>query len=378
MKRLVVDQFIKRAARIHNKYNYSFVNYVNCRTKIKIICKIHGEFEQTPLNHLSGNGCPKCGRELKIKSITKSQILFIKEANSVHVNKYDYSLVDYKNSHEKIIIICKIHGNFLQNPNSHLQGIGCRACGIESRKKLQTKTPNKFIKEAIDIHGDKYDYSKSIYKNSVEKIIIICPKHGEFLQAPIKHLIGRGCSKCGKETCAKSNTKSQNIFIKEAKQIHKNRYDYSEVCYKQSHEKIIIICRKHGKFNQTPQSHLKGVGCPKCIYKNETITGKILEDLVKNIPVNSQLKIGKFRVDFYFEKDGKKYIVEYNGRQHYEPVQFGNITEAQAKEVFKRQIIRDEKLRRLCKENNINLIEIDGREYTGSRIKDYLIEKLLL
>lgn len=119
----------------------------------------------------------------------------------------------------------------------------------------------EFINRAQALHGNKYDYSKVEYKNSKEAVIIICPEHGEFLQSPIKHLRGRGCIKCHYESLRREKSKE---FFEKAKIIHNDKYDYSKVVYNKNNEKVTIICPEHGEFEQTPNSHLKGKGCPHC------------------------------------------------------------------------------------------------------------------
>ncbi len=125
-------------------------------------------------------------------------------------------------------------------------------------KKLTTK---EFIKKAKIYHGNRYNYSKVKYVNSKTKIMIICKKHGEFLQTPSKHLMGQGCFKCGCEKIVSLKSITTKEFIKRAIKIHNNKYDYSKVEYKNAHTKITIICKKHGKFKQSPNSHLRGRGC---------------------------------------------------------------------------------------------------------------------
>ena len=369
-KTKTLNEFIKEAQTKHkNKYNYSKVNYINNMTKIIIICPEHGEFLQFAANHLQGKGCPICVGK------NKTTASFIQEAYLIHKNKYDYSITNYIKGFY-VEILCKIHGKFKQAPSSHLQGRGCPSCGQEYRTKKATKSFNNFIKEAVNIHGDKYIYLND-YKNAKTKMSIVCKIHGEFKQAPSNHLQGRGCLKCGG-----SFSKTTDIFIKEAINIHGNKYNYYKVNYINDRLKIKIICLKHGEFFQAPGSHLKGSGCPKCVNKNETKTGEILTELLPNISLKRQLSWGKLfnnshskrKIDFYFEKDGQKYIVEYNGGQHYFPVKFGKMTLDQAEKQFSKQQQRDRQLKDLCDQHNINLIEIDGREYTGSKIKDYLIK----
>jgi len=185
------DQFIIDAIKIHKTtYDYSMVKYINSDTKVKIICPTHGIFEQTPRNHLHGNGCKKCicitdGKqfidEAKLKHNNKYE----------HNNKYDYSLINYTNSRTKIKIICPIHGVFEQTPNNHISGYGCSLCG-----GTKTYSTADFIKKSTEIHGNKYDYSLSEYKKNNLKIKIICPVHGVFLSTPNNHLSNKGCPKC--------------------------------------------------------------------------------------------------------------------------------------------------------------------------------------
>ena len=121
------------------------------------------------------------------------------------------------------------------------------------------KTTVEFINEARKVHGEKYDYSKVEYRNNREKVIIICPEHGEFLQSPEKHLSGQGCPACGG---TKKNT--TDIFIEKARKVHGEKYDYSKVEYTTNKKKVCIICPEHGEFWQDPHNHLKGKGCPVC------------------------------------------------------------------------------------------------------------------
>ena len=117
-------------------------------------------------------------------------------------------------------------------------------------------TTKDFIVKAIKVHGDKYDYSKVVYRGAKVKIIIICPIHGDFEQLPTNHLAGSGCSPC--------SIKPKKQVIKDFIKVHSSKYDYSKMNYKGAKYKIEIICPKHGKFYQAPTNHLQGQGCPEC------------------------------------------------------------------------------------------------------------------
>ena len=189
---LTTEEFIRRAREEHgDKYDYSKVNYVDAQTKVCIICHEHGKFWQLPINHVNGQGCPKC------HGVCNSTEDFIHNARKVHGDKYDYSKTEYVASKMPVTIICPEHGEFQQMPVKHLSGHGCPKCGLESRRKKQFLTQDEFIEKAKQVHGDKYDYSKVEYKSMINKIRIICPEHGEFWQRPVDHVNEHGCPKCG-------------------------------------------------------------------------------------------------------------------------------------------------------------------------------------
>ncbi|MFW1815775.1 hypothetical protein ACG9X6_14105 [Acinetobacter guillouiae] len=116
---------------------------------------------------------------------------FIDKAKFAHGDKYDYSKVDYQDNKTKVIIICKLHGEFQQQPNHHTAGHGCIVCS--GKKKL---TKQEFVKRSIEIHGNRYDYTESVYYKTTEKIKIKCLKHGFFEQVANSHLTGSGCPRC--------------------------------------------------------------------------------------------------------------------------------------------------------------------------------------
>lgn len=209
MRCINTEIFIEKSNKIHNhKYNYSLSIYYKNENKIKIICPIHGLFEQTPNKHLQGKGCYQCGRIKQAVNETTKIHEFIKNADKKHNNYYDYSKVEYINSNTKINIICPVHGDFFQRPANHLSGNGCRKCGNQKISSSKNSTLNIFINKAKHIHGEFYDYSKVEYLRSNKYVIIICPIHGEFNQKPANHLNGKnGCPKCGCNSVSKSCTK---------------------------------------------------------------------------------------------------------------------------------------------------------------------------
>ena len=199
-----------------------------------------------------------------MKKLTTEE--FIKRSKEIHGSKYDYSMVEYTRNSAKVKIICPEHGAFEQVASSHLLGFGCQKCGSSiTWKKRGRMTTEEFITKSREVHGEKYDYSKTIYKRSREKVCIICPKHGEFWQLPHVHLNGRGCDKCGDEVISNKLSLGKENFIKKANEVHNGKYIYPEyLIYKNNQTKVPIICPEHGEFWQLPSNHLKGADCPLC------------------------------------------------------------------------------------------------------------------
>ena len=303
-KKKTREEFIQDVTEKHGvKYDYSKVEYVNSRTKVCIICPGHGEFWQTPDNHLQGKGCPKCKGDKNREMYASTKKDFIKNAHEKHSNKYDYSKVDYVNAHTKVCIICPEHGEFWQTPNGHLNGRGCSKCANEATGERCRSSLSDFIKKAREKHGNKYDYSKVDYVNSYTKVCIICPEHGEFWQTPTGHLSGRGCSKCGNEFNGECKRLSLSDFIKQARKVHGDKYNYSKVNYVNSVTKVCIICPEHGEFRQTPSSHLSGCGCPKCGFEkiSESLSSS-KEEFVRKSRKKHGDKYDYFKVDYVGSK----------------------------------------------------------------------------
>lgn len=185
-KKLSQEEFISHARLVHgNIYDYSNSIYNGMGNKLIITCEIHGDFMQTPSHHIHGKTkCKKCSKNIK------SHNDFIEMSIKAHCDKYNYSKIEYKTMASKLIIICPIHGEFIQMAGNHAKGCGCFKCA-----KTYPMTTNSFIKKAENIHGDTYIYTNSIF-NKKEKLEIVCKKHGSFYQTPNNHLKGHGCPSC--------------------------------------------------------------------------------------------------------------------------------------------------------------------------------------
>lgn len=360
-KKLTTKEFVEKSIKKHgSKYDYTIASYINGKTKVGIICKYHGVFNQMPINHIFGQGCPICGKNAKRHSLDE----FIRKAKYIHGEKYDYSLTEYKNSYTKIKIICKKHGIFKQAPSGHLTGNGCKKCHRES-----TKTGiNTFIKKATEVHASKYDYSLTVYVNARTKIKIICPTHGVFYQTPNSHLLGTGCKKCYYEK--KYSNKEE--FVKKSMEIHGNKYDYTLVEYIHARKPVKIICNTHGVFKQTPNNHLRGQRCKMCSPSNGE--KKIYDYLSSNgIKVKQQKRFknckNKKPLSFDFYLPDYNLLIEYDGEQHYKPIDyFGGVESLM-------NVMKNDKIKNIwCLDNGITLLRIP---YTSFDKIEEILERYL-
>lgn len=370
MKRKTTEEFIKELKRIHgNKYDYSKVIYVNNHTKVTILDKINGNFfEMTPACLLNGQENPKLRYRKIREKLALSKNGFIEKACKVHGDKYDYSKVSYVNNRTKVCIICPEHGEFWQTPDKHLCGRGCPKCANKIKP-----TTEEFIEKAKLLYGDKYTYEKTIYgKNNKEKITITCPKHGDFNIAPVLFLSGRGC-----KYCTKGEIFSKNDFIKKARKIHGDRYDYSKINYQGMLKKVTIVCPEHGDFEQTPAKHVScSNGCPKCANEMNISETKLYNFVVSYFnnekiihSYHNKLLLGKQELDIFFEKHN--IAIEYQGLQHFEPVDFGGNGKQIANRLFLDNIKRDKQKKEKCKNNNIKLYyysDVEYDEFLGEKV----------
>jgi uncharacterized C2H2 Zn-finger protein len=380
MNKIDKKEFIERSEKKHGKfYSYDLVNIKGTKIKVKIMCPKHGLFYQTPQEHMKGCGCKCCGYEKIGLSNCSSKEDVISLSKKVHGNDtFDYSLFEYKGMFVKSKFICKIHGVFEQTPNNNIHSQnGCDKCGGSFKNSLDS-----FIRKAEKIHGKKYNYSKFKYTNIFTPSIITCFKHGDFSQDPNNHLSGRGCPQCGIILSSDKKRYSKEEFVEKAVKAHGfNRYDYSTAVYKSSNKKVAIKCNKCFKvFMQTPSSHLTGTGCPVC---NESRGEKSVRNWLSdnNICFMSQYVFSnlvgkngnKFKFDFYIPS--KNILIEFDGRQHFEPVCFKGISLEKAKTNFKKVTGNDALKNKYCSDNNIPLLRISYKNF--KKIPEILSENVL-
>lgn len=297
---------------------------------------------------------------------------FVDKCRRIHGDKYIYNKVSYVNGDVKIIIICSSHGEFEQRPSSHLRGHGCRKCFSERTSKRLTRTNEYWLEKFINMHGDKYVYDFNV--GNFKQVGVYCNEHEKsyiLLKGNVAQ--GHGCMCCRSDLFRNRYKTSVELFIKKANKIHNGKYNYSRVSYVNTHTKIEIICPKHGQFEQTPLNHLQHAGCPSCKKsKGEEKIRLILDDL--GIFYKRQVSLGcvnpitgyKLRYDFYIPE--YNIIIEYNGKQHYEPVDFGSKIR-NANECFDFQKYSDYLKFENCIQKGYKLINIP---YTQNITKNYI------
>ena len=293
----------------------------------------------------------------------KTKRFLQKLKDSGHWNDYyDYSKVDYVINTTKVIVIDKKYDReHLMTPTRLMIGSKCNI------KNAVDKTVY-LIEQFRDVHSDKYDYSKVEYIHSKTKVTIICPEHGEFEQKPCNHKGGQGCPKCHPN--AKLTTED---VVKQFREVHGDRYDYSKVNYIDSYTKVTIICPEHGEFEQNPNNHKGGQGCPRCTEsKGEREIRNLLID--KDIDFNQEHTFDDcknklpLRFDFYLPEHNV--CIEYQGIQHYEPVDFfGGVSGFEYRQYL------DKIKEGYCIDNNIQLLKIRYDEDVSNFLNEYFNSK---
>lgn len=259
--KLTVEDFLLRSTIIHkDKYEYPNLKFKNVHSYIEIKCKIHGIFIQKIYNHLNGQGCRECYNDSK----KSNKDIFVEKSNIIYPNKYDYSKFIYINSKSKSIVICKNSHEVETTPNRHLSGkTFCKKCYQEEyNKRWIPKLEQLKCFEYLKIEGEVVDIK-----------CLNCS--GIFKRKCSSHLKLKNCVYC------KPNKHNIDIFIKNSKKVHGDNYDYSDVEYKTSRDKVILKCKNGHEFTQKANNHINGTGCPSC-NRFDKKENSIIEFLKKN------------------------------------------------------------------------------------------------
>ena len=293
--------------KISNKYEYDFTGFKNTKSYIILICEEHGDSPVRIDKLISGQICPKCSKKISNEKLRKSKEKYIEECNIKHKNKYDYSLLIYEKCNSYINVICPYHGKFEIRADHHRSGQGCRECYLIKNCKIHSKSIEKFIEDSKEIHGDFFDYSNVEYINNKTPVIIICPYHGEFKQTPHLHTI----KKCGCPFCKQSKG-----------------------------EKEIKKYLKMNKMKFIEQKRFEN-----CKNKN------------------------KLPFDFYLPD--LNVCIEYDGKQHFESVEFFG-----GEKAFYKIKENDKIKNQYCLENNIGLIRISYKDDINQKLFSFFNNRI--
>ena len=206
------EEFILEAKIIHLGIKYDKVDYINSQTKVILICEEHGEFQIRPNDHLNGKSCRKCGIKKSAEKRKKLKSDLISLANKKHDFKFDYGLVDFNTTTDKVNIRCPKHGLFEQSWIEHYSGKGCKKCSNEKLSENKKLNNEEFIRRSIDLFGDTNLFDKLDYKGNNIEVTIFCKKHKCYYnQKPSNHFLGqKGCKKC-----SKNGTSNREIEVQE-------------------------------------------------------------------------------------------------------------------------------------------------------------------
>lgn len=360
---LTTDEFIANSqSKFGNRFDYHKTKYLRKDVALILTCRYHGDIVLTPDQHRwSKHGCLQCDFEVP-RAIARKKVL--QKAKELHKNKYDYSRVVFVNVSDKVEILCPIHGSFWQSLYDHTtRGAGCPTCAGEGNKFYL----KDFVAKASAVHGNQYDYSKVQYETNTSMVTITCPKHGDFIQRAASHLAGCKCKKCKTE----ETRLSTDTFVHNARLIHEDRYDYSKVVYHSNKKPVEIVCPIHGSFWQQPNNHISSrCGCRACM---ESKGEKAVELFLKKYGIDHireyRILPYRYRYDFYLPV--LNVYIEYNGLQHYRPVEFFG-----GQEGYLSMKKRDEIKKILIKEKNGTLIVVTHICSTNEAVEKELIRRL--
>lgn len=298
-RQMDTNSFVKKAKEKYGDlYDYSMVEYVDSKTKIKIKCNKCGcVFEQRPAKHLNTNGCPECAKFNSSLRQRSNIVDFVEKARKIHGDKYDYSKFVYVNNKTNGIVICPEHGEFNINPNAHLAGNGCKVCGQERVKSKLKKSLEDFISDARAVFGDRYDYNHVVYVNHHTPVTVTCMKHGDFEVTPCNHLSNSsGCPKCGnivskweKEIRTFIEDIGVNVIPSERKILNKKEIDIYAPDFRIGIECDGLLWHneinkdKNFHFNKTKEAEKEGVRLIHIFEDEWKFKRPIVESMLRNI-----------------------------------------------------------------------------------------------
>ena len=365
-KKLSQNEFLKRVKGATTKnLDFSKSIYNGQRETVKVICKIHGEFEAWPHNLFAGQSCPSCASIETGKKHRVDPIVITERLNSHFGSKYEIDQNSIKMVTKKIKLKCEKHGWFDGLLSNLLQSSGCPICTSQRvakiRNKKNTLTKGQIIKRFKLVHGDRYDYSSIEPNGTISVVKIKCEKHGVFEQKVSTHFSGKGCPDCGLEQKAVNATLGQGEIYQRLIDLNGKIFVYPPNCGLSLLNPMPIICREHGLFYQPLRIHLKGNGCSEC---SQSLGAKRVSNWLREHGIEYQVEFnipaGKkgqpLRADFFLPD--YDLFIEYDGEQHFRPVSLYSTNEETALEVFNQQKERDKAKDDWIRQNGFDLLRI--------------------
>lgn len=265
MKKLTQAEFLEKVAeRLRGPLDLSRFEYSGSTGKGVAICPVHGEFLISANALMNGIGCKPCSMAESGRKRAMTQEGFILRATKVHGGKYDYSKVVYVNSQKPVIVVCPSHGEFSQSANAHLRGQGCRKCSDEAVGSKSRLSQKEFMARLVTMNTG-YGLEQVSYTSMDRPVTLVCKDHGPFTARAGNVLYRKsGCPKCAAELTGLRSRKPLSYYVEKSRAVHGDRFEYLGVEYKDAAAYLRVLCKDHGEFLQSANSHTSGVGCVKC------------------------------------------------------------------------------------------------------------------
>lgn len=305
---------VKAELKFPGKFSYDKTKYINSKARVTITCLKHGDFLAIPGIFLNrGTGCSACGKIQKSTKLRDSFESFLKKAEKVHPGKYVYDRDSFIKTSSSLNILCKVHGEFVQNGVDHLSGKGCSRCGNDLVRSLKTKTYASFVLESAAVHKEKYTYpANPHYVDRSSTVNILCKTHGKFKQKAFDHLAGKGCPGCKSQTTIDTHLHTFEQYVENATRRHKGRYTYLRKGYTDATlGPITIICKEHGESVLTAGNHINGANCVACSTALSAPEKELRELLKSSFTFSDRSVIKPLELDFL--SLDKKIAIEFNG-----------------------------------------------------------------
>ena len=299
MKKTSFEDYVKGAQAKHGDiYEYKSLD----GGVIRYVCKTHGEIEQNKFSFMRGQGCPKCTKASVADRLRDDLFTFVKKAKEVHGDSYEYMTIEGKDVRYR----CYSHGEVTQDRSGHLSGAKCYQCAVKDFGKGRRDSFEEYVLKARSKHRDKFTYVRFDSHN----VVYTCPTHGEQNQNKKVHLRNYGCPKCGRDAAATNIAWSFEGYVKKAKEVHGETYEYQQL----TKTNIEYKCKQHGEVSQVKSTHLQGHGCPKC---GQNMCGKKCSDSFDEVVRKAKEKHG----DKYFYKEVDQSYLIYDCPAHGEIMQ---------------------------------------------------------